>query len=362
MEGSAPPKRVAFQGPCYLKLLVSNIVAGAVIGKSGSVIAQIEQQTGCALKLSPANMYYPGTEERILIMSGEQEALNDAVIVVLEKIHEMMQLQQQQQLLTDSSKKDTYEPAVSPSLPPVKVMLRIVAPKSAVAAIIGKGGQQIKELQEATNARVQVSNREEGLVERLITVSGHLEEAKAAALAIAACLQNDPNLKSHMYVVYKAAGASFGAPLSLPYGGPSAGYGGPYGTYTAGTPGPDILSQQCEIYLHVPEAVIGAVIGKSGRCVSEIMKQTGARVQISHKGDFVPGTTDRKIVVSGSVAAVHNAHVLLLQRVHTSQEAASQANGLNSSSNSGVDVHSGQQPHAVLQGNMQYLHPTNFGY
>ncbi|OEH77092.1 RNA-binding protein nova-1 [Cyclospora cayetanensis] len=323
MEGSAPPKRVAFQGPCYLKLLVSNIVAGAVIGKSGSVIAQIEQQTGCALKLSPANMYYPGTEERILIMSGEQEALNDAVIVV---------------------------------------MLRIVAPNSAVAAIIGKGGQQIKELQEATNARVQVSNREEGLVERLITVSGHLEEAKAAALAIAACLQNDPNLKSHMYVVYKAAGASFGAPLSLPYGGPSAGYGGPYGTYTAGTPGPDILSQQCEIYLHVPEAVIGAVIGKSGRCVSEIMKQTGARVQISHKGDFVPGTTDRKIVVSGSVAAVHNAHVLLLQRVHTSQEAASQANGLNSSSNSGVDVHSGQQPHAVLQGNMQYLHPTNFGY
>lgn len=352
MEVTAPAKRVAFQGPCYLKVLVNNLVAGAIIGKNGAVIAQIEQQTGCALKLSPANMYYPGTEERILIMSGEQDALNDAIFVVLEKIHDM-----QSQYSADGIRKENYESSPSQPSPAVKVTLKIVAPKSAVAAIIGKGGQQIKDLQETTNARVQVSNREEALVERVVTITGLLEEARAASLAIASCLQSDPNLKSHMYVVYKTGG-TLGAPLSVGYGGQPMGYGGPYGAYSAHH-GQEIMTQQCEISMHVPEVVVGAVIGKSGRYVSDVMKQTGARVQISQKGDFVPGTTDRKIVISGAVGAVHNAHVMLLQRVHSAQESTSQSNGMG---NNGVEMHAAPQTHTMLQGNMQYMHPTNFGY
>lgn len=352
MEATAPPKRVAFQGPCYLKVLVNNVVAGAIIGKNGTVIAQIEQQTGCALKLSPANMYYPGTEERILIMSGEQEALNDAIFVVLEKIHDM-----QYQYASDGSRKESYESSPSQPSPVVKVTLKIVVPKSAVAAIIGKGGQQIKDLQETTNARVQVSNREEALVERVVTITGLLEEARAASLAIASCLQSDPNLKSHMYVVYKAGGP-MGGPLSLGYSQP-VGYGAPYGGYSAHH-GQEIMIQQCEISIHVPEVVTGAVIGKSGRYVSEVMKHSGARVQISQKGDFFPGTTDRKIVISGTVGAVHNAHIMLLQRVHSAQETAAASNGMGSSN--GVDMHGAPQAHPVLQGNMQYMHPAGFGY
>ncbi|KAL8426833.1 hypothetical protein ACSSS7_007989 [Eimeria intestinalis] len=354
MDSATPPKRVPFQGPCYLKVLVNNLVAGAIIGKSGAVIAQIEQQTGCALKLSPANMYYPGTEERILIMSGEQEALNNAILVVLDKIHEM-----QCQYTPDGSRRESYDDSTSPSQPPssVKVTLRIVVPKAAVAAIIGKGGQQIKELQSSTHARVQVSNREEALVERLVTITGSLEEARAAAVAISSCLQSEPSLKSHMYVVYKPGGL-LGGPLGYAQQQP-LGYGGPlpYGGYPAPFP-QELLTQQCEIYIQVPEAVVGAVIGKSGRCVSEVMKQSGARVQVSQKGDFVPGTTDRKVTVSGSVAAVHNAHILLLQRVNAAHEAAvpPPSNGI------GADLHAATQPHPMLPASVQYVHPTGFGY
>ncbi|KAL8450234.1 hypothetical protein Emed_002630 [Eimeria media] len=355
MDAATPPKRVPFQGPCYLKVLVNNLVAGAIIGKSGAVIAQIEQQTGCALKLSPANMYYPGTEERILIMSGEQEALNNAVLVVLDKIHEM-----QCQYTPDGSRKESYD-STSPSQPPssVKVTLKIVVPKAAVAAIIGKGGQQIKELQSSTNARVQVSNREEAVVERLVTITGSLEEARAAATSIAACLQSEPSLKSHMYVVYKPGGL-LGGPLGYAQQQP-LGYGAPppYAGYPAPLP-QEILAHQCEIFMQVPETVVGAVIGKSGRCVSEVMKQSGARVQVSQKGDFVPGTTDRKVTISGSVAAVHNAHILLLQRVSVAQEAAAHSNGIANAN--GVDMHATTQPHALLPGSVQYVHPTGFGY
>lgn len=351
MEPPAATKRVAFEGPCYLKVLINNSVAGAIIGKSGTVIAQIEKQTGCALKLSPANVYYPGTEERVLIMSGEQEALNGAILVVLEKIHDM-----QCQYTPDGTRKDPLDSPPSQPSPPVRITMKIVVPKSAVAALIGKGGQQIKELQETTNARVHVSSREEGQVERLVTISGLLEEARAAALAIASCVQSDANLKAHMYVDYKTGGP-LGAPLAVGYG-QAMGYGGPYGAY-----GPshcqEILSQQCEISIQVPEGVIGAVIGKSGRYVSEVMKQTGARVQISQKGDFVPGTSDRKIAILGAVGAVHSAHIMLLQRVHSAQEGV---NGNGMARGPGMDIHGGPQAHPMLQGNMQYIHPTGFGY
>ena len=47
-------KRLAFHaGPCWLKLLVADRVAGSIIGKGGKVITEIENNCGCIMKLSP---------------------------------------------------------------------------------------------------------------------------------------------------------------------------------------------------------------------------------------------------------------------------------------------------------------------
>ena len=47
-------KRLAFHaGPCWIKILVADRVAGSVIGKGGKVITEIEHSTGCIMKLSP---------------------------------------------------------------------------------------------------------------------------------------------------------------------------------------------------------------------------------------------------------------------------------------------------------------------
>lgn len=48
-------KRLAFHaGPCWIKLLVADRVAGSIIGKGGRVITEIEQVCGCIMKLSPS--------------------------------------------------------------------------------------------------------------------------------------------------------------------------------------------------------------------------------------------------------------------------------------------------------------------
>ena len=47
-------KRLAFHaGPCWIKILVADRVAGSIIGKAGKVITEIEHSTGCIMKLSP---------------------------------------------------------------------------------------------------------------------------------------------------------------------------------------------------------------------------------------------------------------------------------------------------------------------
>jgi hypothetical protein len=43
----------------------------------------------------------------------------------------------------------------------------------------------------------------------------------------------------------------------------------------------------------VPDRMIGAVLGKGGAVLREIQAQSGARITISKRGEFAPGTTNR---------------------------------------------------------------------
>lgn len=44
----------------HLKILVPSVVAGAIIGKGGETIAQIQKEAGARVKMSKANDFYPG--------------------------------------------------------------------------------------------------------------------------------------------------------------------------------------------------------------------------------------------------------------------------------------------------------------
>lgn len=52
--GSPPP------GQLLLKILVPGYAAGAIIGKGGQIIVQLQKETGAIIKLSKAKDFYPG--------------------------------------------------------------------------------------------------------------------------------------------------------------------------------------------------------------------------------------------------------------------------------------------------------------
>eukprot|EP00922_Rhytidocystis_sp_ex-Travisia-forbesii_P054986 GHVS01081447.1.p1 GENE.GHVS01081447.1~~GHVS01081447.1.p1 ORF type:complete len:379 (+),score=74.34 GHVS01081447.1:254-1390(+) len=308
-----------FNGPCFVKVLVNNVVAGSIIGKSGSVIHHIESETGSSLKLSPGNCYFPGTTDRLVVISGKQEQVNNALLIIVDKLRDAP---------TGGYGGETYEQP-APQRIGGPLQLRLVVPKSCVSAVIGRGGQQIKQMQELTNAKIQISNREGGLNERILTISGPFEALQRAAIAVSATIQSDPNLKDHMYVVYTPTNtpALAQGPVPNPYSHNFQPTPPPYmqqqqqpyvHNLSAPPPSsgnPELLNHACEIVLQIPDASVGPVIGKNGVCLGEIIFSTGARIRISPKGEMVEGTQDRRCVIRGSVAAVHAAHIMLLQRL-----------------------------------------------
>lgn len=328
-----------------LKVLIPNHAAGSIIGKGGANIAEVQQTTGARIKLSPNNDYYPGTQERVGLIMGEVETINKMLNFVIEKIRQEPPAMR-------------LNPAMTYDRERAKQM-KIVVPNSTAGLIIGKGGTTIKYIGDQTGARIQVSQKNQESVpgERVIGVTGSLEQVQAACAVIAAKVQEDPEHALNNNISY--SGFSVGAhrhsngssSLNAFSGGlSSAGIsglgagsnaaatnnilahaallsGGGLGANNPllnamGNLGPLGLSSSTSqitstatLELTVPDELIGAVLGKQGKTINEFMQYSGAKIQVSQKGEYVPGTNNRKVVITGDLNCAQTAHFLITQRL-----------------------------------------------
>lgn len=59
----------------------------------------------------------------------------------------------------------------------------------------------------------------------------------------------------------------------------------------------------------------GAIIGKSGKTISDMHAQSKARIKVSQTADFYPGTSDRTILLTGPVHTVLDAQELIWNKI-----------------------------------------------
>ena len=336
-----------------VKILIPNHAAGSIIGKGGANIAEVQQQTGARIKLSPNNDYYPGTQERVGLIMGEVETINKMLNFVIEKIRQEPPAMR-------------LNPAMTYDRERAKQM-KIVVPNSTAGLIIGKSGVTIKYIGDQTGARIQVSQKNAETVpgERVIGITGTLEQVQAACAVIAAKVQEDPEHALNNNISYSSHGLSLGSPHRLSNGSASVnafsggglsgsglgglGFANSGGTGNSaannilahaallsggglgannpllnamGSLGPlGLPSSSSQIHstatleLTVPDELIGAVLGKQGKTINEFMQYSGAKIQVSQKGEFVPGTNNRKVVITGDFNCAQTAHFLITQRL-----------------------------------------------
>ncbi|URE16549.1 RNA-binding protein [Musa troglodytarum] len=99
------------------------VAAGCIIGKGGSTITEFQSQSGARIQLSRNHEVFPGTSDRIILISGVFSEVIKAMELILEK------------LLTEVEDSNDVES---------RSKVRLVVPNSSCGAIIGKGGSNIK--------------------------------------------------------------------------------------------------------------------------------------------------------------------------------------------------------------------------
>lgn len=144
-------------------------------------------------------------------------------------------------------------------------------PNALVGYVIGKGGENIRDVQARTGTHVQIQREQDMMVgaqERLVTVSG-----PPAAVATA------KQLILQMVEARKSEIARPGAPGG---GGGSMGASGAnamgMGADASGGSNPVVT-----IHIPIPDAKVGLIIGKSGAMVQGIQRKTGVHIQVSCK-------------------------------------------------------------------------------
>jgi len=180
-------------GNLHLKLLIPSIAAGAIIGKGGETIADIQKTVGARIKMSKANDFYPGTNERVCLVTGDKEAVTEVMGFLTEKVKEKPDPNSKTAIDFDS--KVTAER---------DKQIKVIVPNSTAGMIIGKGGSYIKHLKETSGSFIQLSQkaRDNTLPERVVTIIGEEESNEIALEMILTKIQEDPQSGSCLNISY----------------------------------------------------------------------------------------------------------------------------------------------------------------
>jgi far upstream element-binding protein len=234
-----PPMLPGMGGIVTETIYVPDRMVGLVIGKGGENITNIQAETGVKVQFAPDS---GGMPDRSCTLTGPKEGIQKA-----------------QEMVNQMISKGQGMPE-NKNLGPGITMEEVMISGSKVGLIIGKGGENIKMLQEKANVKmvmIQDSNMPSH-EDKPLRISG-----QAANVALAKQMVFD-------LLAEKEGGGGGGAGNEI----------------------------------NIPRHFVGVVIGKGGDMIKRITTETGAKVQL--KPDDGQGP-DRIATISGSHEAVNAA-------------------------------------------------------
>uniref|UniRef100_A0A7S0GD86 K Homology domain-containing protein n=1 Tax=Proboscia inermis TaxID=420281 RepID=A0A7S0GD86_9STRA len=210
-----------------IKILVTNNVAGSIIGKSGKTISDIQHQSQCRIKLSQARDCFPGTNDRVcLLVADNVESVKRGAQLILDKYQSA-----QSQSVTIIPRGNNISSVIMDdtattgyvSSPFSEIfMVRILVPSSACGMIIGRGGSNIKAIAEASKSRIQLTQKEEmasvATSERIVTItSPDVSSCTSCVFRILDGMSENPDLSKYANMT-----TSYSRIVENSYGGKAA--------------------------------------------------------------------------------------------------------------------------------------------
>lgn len=328
-----------------LRVLVSSDMVGAIIGRGGSTIRNITQQSRARVDVhSYRKVEHSPTVEKAITVYGQPENCTAACKRILEVMEEEAR---------NVGK-------------PTEISLKILAHNNLIGRIIGKQGGTIKKIMEDTDTRITVSSINEINVfnnERVITIKGLIPNISQAEAEVSSKLRAayEMDLQAmtphsmmfpglHPTAMMSTVGMSQ-SPANNSYTRQlqQAGGGGPstssafMGQGRSNIPANQISAETT--YLYIPNSAVGAIIGTKGGHIRNIIKFSGSSVKIasvedeeesgggsnsgaqaaaaalaassstSGQQDTVPAAPQRRVTIIGAPEAQWKAQYLIFQKL-----------------------------------------------
>ncbi|XP_062082633.1 KH domain-containing protein HEN4 isoform X2 [Humulus lupulus] len=186
-------------------------------------------------------------------------------------------------------------------VPPGHVAFRLLCHASRIGGVIGKSGSVIKQLQQATGSKIRVENAPAESPDRVVAVVA--PSAVVAKISLKSPVGGGGDGGGEEMEVSKAQEALlkvFDRILEV--------------AAESGAVGASIGVVSCRLLADAAQA--GSVIGKGGKIVEKIRKDSGCKIRVlTEKLPACAASTDEMIEIEGNVLAVKKALVAVSRRV-----------------------------------------------
>jgi len=321
-----------------LRLLVTFRDAGAIIGKSGASIQKLRSDHPRTMIQVPQC----ASPERVLIINGEEEQCYDVLRQIVPLLIDSSRFSAFNRRRTspqpssnnDNDNNHTVDGQSSSNADSSSSCeVRLLIPQIYCGAIIGKGGQHVKELRQTYQLEIKVFSQCCPLShERIICLRGKIDDIIECIKNIYQLMENSSqSIRASQLIQYDPH--NFDVYLANEYGGFQSSNGmenrgtynqrGPYlaapGPVRGGTryATPPILTST---RVTLPNELVGAIIGPRGAKIQEIRQITQANIIIDDQA--IPsgngGSGDRIITIEGTAEQITRAQALLQQAVRQS--------------------------------------------
>lgn len=327
----SPPSAVFF------RILCLDEKVGGVIGKSGSIIKAIRQETGAWINVHPLA---PGDDERIIEISDASRREADGRPPAYSPAQDALLMIHERILDCDSAfgegsggsgnDDDDYGPRGSGA--GERVVTRLVVPRSNVGSLLGKGGKIIEQMRSETKTQIRVLPRDHNLPrcvsmsEEIVQVVGDSSAVKKAMAIISSrlkesLLRDRGSFRGRLHSPERffppdddfihMSSAPFRSALEVPASGPRSSAGldtvrsnsyvsrpSGFASESAATPIADhaqFFGEEIVFRILCPNDKVESVMGESDGIIDILRGDVGVDVSVT---DPVPGSAERIIIVS----------------------------------------------------------------
>ncbi|KAM7471947.1 hypothetical protein LguiA_010130 [Lonicera macranthoides] len=333
----APPIKLS-SGEALFRILCPATKTGGVIGKGGSIIRQLREDTGAKIRIDDP---IPGCEERVILIvaahsttkkkdkdkgtsssyasaAAVEEVKQTVVDTSREEAEELLKNSTSNLNFEEQEEEEEEEEVVeSPAQQAllriferilkvkeerssgesnkisssdndnnkecgVSVVCRLLAPSSQIGSVLGKGGKIIERIRHDSGAHVRVLHHDllppcSSPGDELIQITGKFSAVRKAVLSVSGCLQDHSRGDGP-----NSAIKSLGIPL--------------HGT---GTENSWMVLEEVVFKLLCQVDKVGSLIGKGGSVIRVLQNDTGASIKIA---DAAPDSDERVVIISAREA------------------------------------------------------------